>query len=166
MRATLKLIFLSIFLVSIVFTIEPVRAESEEACAIWLCLPAGFPQGCSGAYSEFRDRLREGHSPLPDLSSCTTGPNGENSRGRYKRGYEKYYPCEDGFELQINSENVSARARCVSELYDLPCAHKDGLQMIYRNENQCCYYYPARRRLEPNYIEMWVDGQYLGKFYW
>jgi len=165
MRATLKLIFLSIFLVSSVFVMKPVRAESEDACAIWLCLPAGFPQGCSGAYGEFRHRLKKRRPPLPDLSSCTTGPNGEKSSGRYELGYEEYYPCDEGFELQVNVDEGGERARCVSENHQ-SCPYQEGVQIIHRDEDFCYYYYTAKHRPKPNYIKMWVDGRYLGQYYW
>ena len=39
-------------------------------CRIWLCLPAGFPEGCSGAYSAMKKRLRRGQSARPPLASC------------------------------------------------------------------------------------------------
>ena len=31
-------------------------AASQDECAIWLCLPGGFPEGCGGAYSAFKCR--------------------------------------------------------------------------------------------------------------
>ena len=166
MRAILKLIFLSIFLVSTSSVLTPVRAESQDACAIWLCLPAGFPQGCGGAYGEFMHRLKKRRPPLPDLSSCTTGPNGEKSKGRYEVGYEQYYPCEEGFGLRVNTDPEGGDwARCIGNSSDLSCPHKEGLQTMHSGD-QCYYYYPAKRRLKPNYIKMWVNGEYLGQYYW
>jgi len=166
MRATIKLIFLSLFLVSNVFVMKPVRAESEDSCAIWLCLPAGFPQGCSGAYGEFMHRLKKRRPPLPDLSSCTTGPNGEKSSGRYELGYNEYYPCEDDFELKVRTDSEGGGwARCISDNH-LSCLYQEGLQIVHRDEDLCYYYYMAKRRLKPNYVKMWVDGQYLGQYYW
>ena len=29
-------------------------AASQDECAIWLCLPGGFPAGCSAAYESIR----------------------------------------------------------------------------------------------------------------
>ena len=157
---------IQLFLVVLVLFPFETKAASQDACAIWLCLPGGFPQGCEGAYSEFKHRLKKGRSPLPDLSSCTTGPNGEKSIGRYQMGYEPYYPCDEGFELQIKADEGGEKARCVSESYNQPCIYKDGLQIHQRDENQCYYYYSAERRAKPSYVKMWVDGQYLGKYYW
>lgn len=81
-------------------------------------------------------------------------------------GYEPYFPCGEGFELQANVDEGGERARCISESYDTPCIDKEDLQIIQRGENQCYYYYPAKRRAKPNYVKKWVDGQYLGKYYW
>jgi len=63
---------------------SPGYSASQDACAIWICLPGGFPSGCSGAYSEFQKRIKKGRDPLPRLSSCTTGPNGEKVDGHYQ----------------------------------------------------------------------------------
>ncbi len=142
------------------------RAESQDACAIWLCLPGGFPQGCEGAYSEFKHRLKKGRSPLPNLSSCTTGPNGEKSNGRYQLGYEKYYPCDEGLELKVNADpEGSDWARCVSDSQEPPCLYQEGLQ-IANSGDQCYYYYAAKQRSKPNYVKMWVNGEYLGQYFW
>ena len=46
-------------------------AVSQKECAIWLCLPAGFPEGCSGAYSAMKRRLRKDQSALPPFSACS-----------------------------------------------------------------------------------------------
>lgn len=42
----------------------------EAKCAIWLCLPAGFGQGCGQPYREFKKALKKGRNPLPSWSSC------------------------------------------------------------------------------------------------
>ena len=79
-------------------------AASEAACAIWICLPGGFPQGCSAAYSEFKKRIKKGRDPLPRLSSCTTGPNGEKVDGHYQLGYERFEPCDEGYVLRERTQ--------------------------------------------------------------
>ena len=48
----------------------PVFAADQDDCAIWLCLPTGFPSGCSGAKSAFKKRIKHLRPPLPDLMSC------------------------------------------------------------------------------------------------
>ena len=49
---------------------SPSYAASDAECAIWLCLPAGFPAGCSDAKNAFNKRIRKGKSPLPAFASC------------------------------------------------------------------------------------------------
>ncbi|MEX0446545.1 hypothetical protein [Xenorhabdus sp. SGI246] len=41
------------------------QAASQDECAIWLFLPAGFGEGCGGAHIAFKKRLRKGKFPLP-----------------------------------------------------------------------------------------------------
>ncbi|WP_274881991.1 conjugal transfer protein TraL [Vibrio harveyi] len=45
-------------------------AASDDECAIWLCLPTGFPSGCSGAKSAFKKRIKNLKTPLPSFGSC------------------------------------------------------------------------------------------------
>lgn len=52
-------------------------AASQDECAIWICLPGGFPSGCGSAHSAMKDRLEDGKSPLPNFSSCAIS-GGEN----------------------------------------------------------------------------------------
>lgn len=46
------------------------HAASNDECAIWLCLPTGFPSGCGGAKKAFLNRIKKRKSPLPSFSSC------------------------------------------------------------------------------------------------
>ncbi len=47
---------------------------SEDECALFLCLPGGFPSGCSGAYSAMIDRIKDFKPPLPSFSVCPDAP--------------------------------------------------------------------------------------------
>ena len=164
MKATVKILTITLLLLAGFSFERPAKAASEDACAIWLCLPGGFPQGCSGAYKEFKHRLKKRRPPLPDLSSCTTGPNGETSDGKYEVGYEKYYPCDEGYKLDARYES-EGKARCMSESYYPFCMHKEGMEIAYIGEEQCSYYYLAKRRPKPSYVKMWVGGEYLGQYF-
>lgn len=37
----------------------PESQASNDDCAIWLCLPTGFPSGCGGAKSAFKKRIKK-----------------------------------------------------------------------------------------------------------
>jgi hypothetical protein len=132
------------------------KAASQAECAIWLCLPGGFPTGCSDAYSAFKTRIKKGRPPLPDLSSCTTGPDGKTSNGQYQMGYEYFEPCKEGYILRQTNYGIVASGVC----------ERKSCKNFWR-EN--CYNrdsYEAIRRPKPSYVKMWVDGQYLGQFFY
>lgn len=59
------------YLFASIMTFSAAKTFANDACDIWMCLPAGFATSyCSGAKSEFKHRIKHGHSPLPDFSSC------------------------------------------------------------------------------------------------
>lgn len=137
------------------------RAESQAACSIWLCLPGGFPTGCAAAYSEFKHRIKKGKPPLPSLSSCTTGPDGKSSNGRYELGAEYFMPCKDGFRIDQNMFYDSGRGICK------PIAFECSSHENYRqDENADCISYEAIKRINTQYVKMWVDENYLGQFFY
>lgn len=70
-------------LVAVFVSMQPAQAASEDDCAIWLCLPAGFPSGCGGAYSAFRDRIRHFRPPLPPIMSCVVGADSSGMTSDY-----------------------------------------------------------------------------------
>ncbi len=45
-------------------------AASQAECAIWLCLPGGFPAGCAAAHAAMIDRIKDFKPPLPPFASC------------------------------------------------------------------------------------------------
>lgn len=49
---------------------QPTYAASDDECAIWLCLPTGFPSGCGDAKKAFKKRIKKFKPPLPSFSSC------------------------------------------------------------------------------------------------
>ena len=132
-------------------------ASSQDSCAIWICLPGGFPSGCGGAYSEFKKRIKKGRDPLPKLSSCTSGPNGEKIDGRYQLGYERFEPCNEGFVLREKrqvyraTQGLCYRTQCAPQQYQ---------------ENYRCENYQALIRPKPHYVKMWVNGEYLGQYFY
>lgn len=69
---------LSVILCVIIVGPAPVRAASEDECAIWLCLPVGFvfPE-CNSARIAMYERLFEFKGPVPSFGSCEA-PNSTN----------------------------------------------------------------------------------------
>lgn len=128
-------------------------AASEADCAIWLCLPGGFPTGCSAAHSAFKDRIKHGRPPLPDLPSCTKGPDGKKSNGNYQMGYEYFEPCKAGYTLQEKGSGYFVSGKCVQS-------------NCRRYWNNVCPSYEAIKRASPRYVKMWVNGIYTGQFFY
>ncbi|HFU0229598.1 TPA: conjugal transfer protein [Vibrio parahaemolyticus] len=62
------------------------NAASEDECSIWLCLPTGFPSGCEGAKSAFKDRVKHLKSPLPGFIGCATQTSEHASEMTYQEG--------------------------------------------------------------------------------
>lgn len=136
---------------------SPGYSASQDACAIWICLPGGFPSGCSGAYSEFKKRIKKGENPLPRLSSCTTGPNGETVDGHYQLGYERFEPCDEGYVLRERSQGYRAIEGACYRRFCAPSQFQ---------ENSSCQNYSAILRPKPYYVKMWVNGDYLGQYFY
>lgn len=95
---TLTSIFAAAFVAALLA--PPAKAASQDECAIWICLPGGFPSGCGDAHSAFKKRLKKGKSPLPSWGSCTVSDAGTppvDASASY--GKEPYFPCRDGYRL-------------------------------------------------------------------
>lgn len=76
----MKKIIISVFLF-VLFNPFSVQAGivSKDECAIWLCAPSGFPDGCSDAHNAMRKRIARGDSPLPPFKACAKDEAGMGS---------------------------------------------------------------------------------------
>lgn len=156
----MRQLFLTLLLALLCFSWSPrpAQAASEAECAIWICLPGGFPSGCGAAYSAFRHRIKHRQSPLPPLAACTTGPDGIGTDGRYELGYEAYEACKEGYKLHQTAINrYSQQAMC----YPNNCSPGQ-----YQPGRGICDGYAAIRRSQPSYIKIWVKGEYLGQYWY
>ena len=54
---------------------SPVFSASQDECAIWICLPGGFPSGCAAAHSAMVKRAHKLKPPLPPFSGCAEDGN-------------------------------------------------------------------------------------------
>ncbi len=101
--------------------------------------------------------LKKGRDPLPRLSSCTTGPNGEKIDGHYQLGYERFEPCDEGYVLRERSQGYRAMEGACYRQFCAPSQFQD---------NSSCQNYTAVLRPKPYYVKMWVDGAYLGQYFY
>lgn len=131
----------------------PAHAASEDECAIWLCLPAGFPEGCDNAYRAMIKRVKKRKPPLPNLSTCAAG-----SSGNYELGHEIYMPCEDGYILKETHQN--------EQLITAQCYRQDCAPKQYQRINHYCPSYNAIKREKPHFVKMWVNEDFLGQFFY
>lgn len=64
--------------------------DKKDDCAIWLCLPAGFGQGCGGAKGKFKDRIKDRKPPMPSWGSCSKPEDKNNQPYTYQANYKTY----------------------------------------------------------------------------
>lgn len=90
----------------------PTLAASDADCSIWLCLPTGFPSGCSDAKKAFKNRIKKFKPPLPNIVSCLvsssdypTLPDQDPSNMTYREGVAAKMP---------NGAYIDGR-RCIKE---------------------------------------------------
>lgn len=92
-----KRFMLVVFSLSMIYSSSSVYAVSDAECAIWLCLPAGFPTGCGDAKNAFKKRVRKGKSPLPAFSSCAVSepqnPYFNTEHPKILESYGSYIPA-------------------------------------------------------------------------
>lgn len=91
----MKRLILALGLLAAVFTFTaPAQAASQNECAIWICLPGGFPSGCGAAYSAMIHRVEHFKPPLPDFASCAVNPpQGSGSHMTSSFGVSAYVPA-------------------------------------------------------------------------
>lgn len=89
---------------------------------------------------------------MPDLASCSSG----SAKGRYHMGAEYFYPCGNGYVLRQDRSSIHY-ARC----YAPYCAPRE-----YEGFTSHCPNKEPRRRVDTRYVEIWVNGSYLGKSFY
>ena len=124
-------------------------SASQNECAIWLCLPAGFPSGCAAAHSAMVKRVRKLKPPLPRFSGCSEDGNfsATTAVSAYIPEHEQCVkrgltPNGDGIgcvEWETVGESWVPRAFCIPEMNDdensptKGCTRTDMEIKIYEN---------------------------------
>lgn len=116
-------------------------AASQDECAIWICLPGGFPSGCGGAKSAFKDRIKRQKPPLPPFSSCAVE---SNSKMSFKQGKAVYMPAQ----------TCTGWNAIISNCTPQPAG--------WVKDANCNTMFCQRR----NYIDVFVDGQTAGETFY
>ena len=107
MRLTLSRVTPSCFTAALIAAFllpaQPTHAASDDECAIWLCLPTGFPSGCGDAKKAFKDRIKHFKPPLPSFTSCLVTPDVPTMPG-----YESELHASDGIAAYLPPRSVCA----------------------------------------------------------
>lgn len=145
-----KLILTTAICSLILPTSMPVSAASQDDCAIWLCLPTGFPSGCSKAKRAFVKRIKKFKPPLPNIVSCLVSssdipPEISNS---FKPSEMTY---KEGIAAKMGGGTYIDGVRCRYYRHD-----KDGPWV--RSPEGCLATY--------HWIQTYMDGKPYGKKYY
>lgn len=139
-------------------------AVSEDECAIWLCLPTGFGEGCGGAKSAFKDRIKKFKPPLPDFASCVVSKDNEDSSQQgstmtARDGYAAYIPPrEECVKWRIRQdERVCVQTEMV------PSQVKKNTRCRKDRDNIATPRYCTKTIM---YTETFMDGQQYGDTYY
>ncbi|HCE5184937.1 hypothetical protein [Vibrio parahaemolyticus] len=141
------------------FAPAPAMAASQDECAIWICLPGGFPSGCGSAKSALKKRIKKLKPPLPPFTSCVVSGGG-GSQMNYDYNFAAV------IAEQRNCKRWGGRDDnvCVGGWEVIPMHYKKGTRCHrdrdgYRNPKGCV----ATRR----YVDVFIDGQAAGPtYYW
>lgn len=136
-------------------------AASQDECAIWLCLPGGFPSGCGAAHSAMVDRVKDLKPPLPPFASCVvTGSGGSSSTMTSNFGVAAYIPprreCTRYTWVGNREECASYRNLPERRVMGTSCRahHESGIRE------------PAGCTRTERYATVFVDGEQQGETYW
>lgn len=169
MRLTLSRVTPSCFTAALIAAFllpaHPTYAASDDECAIWLCLPTGFPSGCSDAKKAFKDRIKHFKPPLPNFASCVVTPDVPTVSGQ-----ESEMSAHDGIAAYLPPRSVCVKwetgkdwSRCVQTeikpsqiIKDQRCRinHKEGSRTPHNCERTI------------RYVTTYQDGQPYGETYY
>lgn len=126
----LSLLSLSVLLSVSLFAAPEARAASEDECAIWLCLPNGFGEGCGAAKSAFKSRIKHHKSPLPAWHECAIddGSGNDEAPYSYTERFETWYNNGDQVYSK-NGKNCPSSGQIITS-YSCPNGYTGRKQVI------------------------------------
>lgn len=135
----------------------PSFAASDDECAIWMCLPTGFPSGCGGAKRAFKDRIKHFKSALPSFSSCVkdSGNSGSSDTFTAKDGLAAFIPS-----YEYCAQRESKDHQCILYKKTEP-EYRKGTQCRYNNKDNTRS--PAHCTRTFRYSEVYRNGVQYGQ---
>ena len=158
-NAAKAVVLMALFGVTTSMISPSVRAASEDECAIWLCLPGGFPSGCGGAKSAMLKRVKKGKSPLPDFVSCAVKGDSGGSSMTYDYNYAAAIQEQRVCKRYTGNHNNS---RCVE--WGIEPAHYQKGKVCTIN-NQTGSRNPRGCTSTYRYVDVFIDGALAGDTY-
>ncbi|WP_139151652.1 conjugal transfer protein TraL [Vibrio cyclitrophicus] len=163
------------FLVTVVASTStytpPVYAASQSDCSIWLCLPFGFPSGCSDAKKAFKKRVKRLKPPLPRLSSCLINGGGNQSTNDNitsvdgKAAYvPSYKVCNQWKERRYGRE--SSRYCVGYKTIPTHVVENTTCRKNYDRDNRLRSTTPTNCSQTIRYVRMLMDGKPYGATYY
>ena len=154
----------------------PVRAASQDECAIWLCLPLGFaPSACSSAWRAFVKRVFRFRPkpPLPAFGSCAVEADGIS----YQQGYRRFNDCPAPYDVWDTVEAgrdgaytlAIGHAGSQHQITSRRCVRRSRCYWNYHGEDsflECPDQYAMPENPNPDYVTMFVEGQTCGPFHY
>lgn len=138
-------------------SIGEARAASEAECAIWICLPGGFPGGCEEAYSAMVARVERLRPPLPPFKACSVEATSEGMT--FKWGMAAYVP-----QRRICVQGNTSDSQYCTEWADLPETYVKGTSCHMTSDG---FRQPAGCVATYRYGDVFSRGELMGKtYYW
>jgi len=128
-------------------------AASQDECAIWICLPGGFPAGCAAAHAAMIKRLTKLKPPLPAFGSCAVGGGNMTSTFRPAALIAERQVCSDYRQMKDIRECIAWKTIPQHYLKGVACRktdageHPEGCITTYR------------------YVEVFENGKQVGETY-
>jgi len=136
-------------LIPLVLYSQQSYAASESECGIWLCAPAGFPDGCSAPHSAMIKRIKKNKSIFPAISSC------KDKKDQMPDDVISY----DGKAAFIESHTKDG--------VRIPAHYVKNIKCINAGTSRDPWYKPAHCRYNAYYAEVFdmTNNKKIGKTY-
>ena len=151
----------------------------DNGCAIWLCLPAGFPgDQCRAPHNEMLRRIKNGKFPLPSFSSCMTNYtinglslNGlSNSTFSAKFNEAAYIPsqkiCTSYSEETVYTPYGPSQKKTCLSYGNSEASYVKDRHCVSNCGNQGCHPEPKGCTDTFHYIDVLIDGKEYGQTYY
>lgn len=167
---------------------DGIMSSREDECAIWLCLPGGFPGGCEAAERAYVKRIsaftggehpRRKYTDLPRFDLCVDkNPEGiedfnvgPDSVITYKGAYEVHMPAYNtctrwGYRHSHTSSGGSVRYCAAIKTTPARIFESSEKYHKYQTINVGQREYTTGYAPTKHYTDVLVDGEKVGKRYY